>query len=834
MFSDLCVRLRSLLRRGTVEGELDEELGIGANTAIFSLIDAALLKMLPVRDPEQLVQLTTTNPIIGKNDAFSYPAFKELRERNQTLSGVLAFRRLSHMDVEVNGEGGLANGQAVSGDYFSVLGVNAVLGRTIGREDEGVAGQSPVAVISYTYWRERFGLDSAVIGKKVVLNNSLFTIIGVTPPEFFGLQPGERIDVSVPIPTMALVWPDFAATGMPADVLTAPFRNWLYVMARLNPGVTRQQAEVSLQPVFRRSTREAAESLSGTPVDSPAVRQAFLETTLQLDPGGRGLAALRRRFSKPLLIIMTIVTLLLFVACANVANLLLARASARQREIAARLALGASRRRLIRQLITESVLLALGGGVLGMFVAFFASRSLLILLSHSRSPISLSVEPDSTVLGFTLLVSLLTAFLFGMVPAWRAVRPELPPGSIQGARSMGQAGARSRIGKILVILQVAVSLVLMIGAGLLARSLGNLKDFYPGFNKENVLLFSISPNTIGYKETQLVPLYERMLDRFRVIPGVRSATFSVHSPLSRDFSSTTVNVEGYKPPAEQELTPSFIELVGPEYFKTIGTPVLRGRDFTAADRNGNLKVAIINEAMAHHYFGDLDPIGRRLSIPGYKGDSSWLEVVAVVNDVKFRNLREQATPMAYIPLFQSPESGVTFEIRTAMDPANAMTAVLQAVKATDGRLPVFGVKTLSEQLDDSLIEERLVASLSGMFGVLAMVLACVGLYGLMAYAVNLRIGEIGLRIALGAKRVQIAIMILRETLVLVVLGLVIGIPSALGASRLIQSELYGLKPNDPITILIASLVLTGIAAVAGYLPARRAMRIDPMVALRYE
>jgi predicted permease len=808
-------------------------LGIGANTAIFSLINAVLLKMLPVKDPEQLVQLTTRNPL-GANDSFSYPAFKELRDSRQTLDGALAFRMLDRMDVEVNGQGGLATGQVVSGDYFSVLGVNTVIGRTITPQDARVSGQGSVAVIGYDYWRGRFALDPAVVGKKVVLNNAPFTIIGVTPPEFYGLQPGERVDVSVPITTMSLVWPEFAATGGPADVLTSPFRNWLHIMARLNAGTTRVQADAGLQTVFRGAMREAAESLSGTPIDNPKVRSTFLETRLQLDPGGQGLAALRQQFSKPLLIIMAIVALLLLVACANVANLMLARANARQKEIVVRLALGADRRRLIRQLITESLVLALGSGLLAVVVASWASRSLLVLMSHSRAHIMLSVRPDGSVLGFTLLISLLTALLFGVVPAWRAVQPELSPGAIQSARNIGQAGARSRLGKMLVIVQVAVTLVLMIGAGLLAHSLANLKDFYPGFDKGNVLLFSVNPHVIGYPETQLVSLYGRLLERLGAIPGVHSVTLSVHSPLSGGFSTTFVDIEGGKATAEQNVTPPFVELVGPNYFKTIAIPILHGRDFTASDRDGSPKVAAVNETMRRRYFGDLDPIGRRISIPGYRGDSSWLEIVAVVKDSKFQNLREQTAPMVYIPLFQAPESGVTFEIRTATDPASASTAILRAVHATDGRLPAFGVETLSEQLNDSLIEERLVASLSGMFGVLAVVLASVGLYGLMAYAVSRRTNEIGLRVALGAQRGQILGMIIRETLLLVGAGLVIGVPTALGACRLISSELYGLKPGDPLTVSLAVLLMIAVALFAGYLPARRASHVDPMVALRYE
>jgi predicted permease len=809
-------------------------LGIGANTAIFSLIDAALLKMLPVADPEQLVQFKSMSPGFGLNDAFSYPAFKTFRDRNQVFSGVLAFRKLHDVDFEVDGQGGLANGQLVSGGYFSTLGVNAILGRTILPEDETVAGQSPVAVISYDYWRARFALDPAVIGRKIVLNNAPFTIVGVTQPEFFGLQPGERIDVSVPLTTITLARPDFAAAGTPYDTLKAPFRNWLYVMGRLQPGVTRERATANLQSLFAQANREAADGLNGLPFDSPAARKAMLGTKLQLDSGGQGLAALRQQFSKPLWVIMAVVGLLLLVTCANVANLQLARANARQKEIAVRLVVGAGRLRLVRQLITESTLLAFAGGTLGLLFAFLGSRFLLALLSHGSSPIHLSVRPDGTVLAFTLLVSVITALLFGMIPAWRAARLDMTPALMQNARGTGKAGSRSRAAKALVILQVSISLVLLIGAGLLARSLENLKDFNPGFNKDNVLLFSMNPLMTGYSEDGLVPLYERILDRFKAIPGVRSASFSVHGPLSPNFSSTSVKVQGFQPRPGQELVPTGIELVGPEYFKTLETPVLRGRDFTSADRKGAPKVAIVNETMARYYFGDSDPIGRQLSIPGYRGDPSWLQIIALVKDTKVHDLREQATPAVFVPLLQAPESGVTFELRTALNPAMVETAALDAVKATDSRLPLFDVKTLGNQLDDSLVEERLLASLSSMFGALALLLACVGLYGLMAYTVNRRTGEIGIRMALGAERGQIARMVLRETLLLVSSGLAIGIPAAIAASRLISSQLFGLRPNDPFTILAACVVMSAVTVLASYLPARRAASVDPMRALRSE
>jgi predicted permease len=578
---------------------------------------------------------------------------------------------------------------------------------------------------------------------------------------------------------------------------------------------------------------EAAAGLSGLAFDSPAMRRSYLASTLQLDSAGQGLAALRQQFSKPLWILMGIVGLLLLVTCANVANILLAHANARQKEIAVRLAVGAGRRRLIRQLLTESVLLALSGGALGLLLAFWSARSLLMLASHSGSPIYLRVQPDATVLGFTLLVSLFTVLLFAVVPAWRATR--LNPGSalVEGVRSSGGTAARSGLGKTLIVFQVAVSLVLLIGAGLLTRSLKNLKNFYPGFNKENVLLFSTHSMTVGYNDARSALLYKRLLDQIGAIPGVRSATFSFFSPLS-PHGSTLPRIEEITPQSGKEMKPVGINEVGPNYFKTLETPVLSGRDFTDADQAGTLKVTIINKAMAREYFGDLNPIGRHLSVPDWSGDRSWFEIVGVVQQASIRSLREETTPMVYFPLFQSPEGAATFEVRTAVSPLSVSDAIQRAIKETDSRLPVFDVKTLGEQVDDSLVQERLVASLSSLFGVLALLLAGVGLYGLMSYAVNRRTPEIGIRMALGARREQIAGMILRETLQLVLIGLVIGTPAAIAAARFIKSELYGLKSDDPITLLIAISIMAGIAVLAAYFPGRRASRVDPMVALRCE
>jgi predicted permease len=805
-------------------------LGIGANTAVFSLINAVLLKMLPVKDPEQLVQISKIQPLYGQNNGFSYPEVERFQREPQTFSGLFAFADLGAVNVEVNGHGEIANGQVVSNNYFSTLGVSAIRGRTIEPvDDQG----SAVAVISYKYWRERLAGDPAVVGTKIVVNNYPFTIIGVTPPEFFGLQPGQPVDISVPLKMIAPLRPEYAMTGTPYYVLTWPTRPAFLIMGRLQPGVTAITAAARMEPLFREAMNDEAMGLEGTPLDSPLRRKNHREARLQLTAGGQGLAALRKQFSKPLWILMGAVGLLLLIACANVATLLLARAQFRQHEMAARLVLGARRLRLMQQLITESVVLALAGGVLGIVLAFWASRSLMALMKHMGTPIVLSVRPDLRVLGFTLAISVLTAILFGLIPAWRLVRTDMPLApNVYGA---GKSAGRCHTTKALIALQVAASLVLMVGAGLLVRSLENLKNFYPGFRTDHVLLFDVNARLLGYTVAQTNALYRSLIDQIDALPGIRRTSFSMDPPFSGGWGGTAPTIEGYQPPSGSAPLISGINTLGPHYFEALETPVLLGRDFTGEDGANAPKVAIINKHMAHDIFGGTSPIGRRLSVPTFAGDKSWYSIVGVVADARSEDLREAVRPMIYVPTEQTVvPAGVTFEVRTARDASAEAPTVLHAVAQVDGRLSVSGMKTLNDQMDDSLVQERLVASLAGLFGILAVLLAAIGLYGVMAYTVSRKTNEIGIRMALGSGRIQIAGMILREALLMVLTGLALGIPAAMATARLMRSQLYGLGPYDPMTVLFAAGVMTVVAVLACYPPATRAMRIDPMAALRYE
>jgi predicted permease len=514
-----------------------------------------------------------------------------------------------------------------------------------------------------------------------------------------------------------------------------------------------------------------------------------------------------------------------------VANLLLARANTREKEMAVRLAVGSGKGRLMRQLIVESLLLALLGGALGVGLAFWGSRSLLALMAQGRNPVTLSVHPNLIILAFALGVSLLTAVVFSVLPSWRATDVDPARGLAQRTRAAG-ARERHRLGRAIVVLQVAVSLILAVGAGLLARSLSNLRDFYPGFNRDKVLLFHVDPPIVGIRD--VVPLYQQLLARIEQLPGIRTVSLSVHEPLSTNVSDTSLKVQGAAADMADDMTPVDIEPIGPDYFRTMETSVLGGREFTHSDRAGAPKVAIINQSTARHFFGTANPIGRFVSIPGYRADTSWLQIVGEVHDIKVHDLRETPTLMLYVPMWQAPEGGATFEVRTAMEAATGASAVLAAVKSVNSRLPVYAVKSLGEQLDDSLVQERLVASLSGIFGFMALLLTSIGLYGLMSYAVHRRTSEIGIRMALGAQRNRIARMIVGETMMLIAIGVALGLPAAMLGSRLIASQLFNLEPGDPLTFLAVCLILVLVAVTASYLPARRASSIEPMRALRTE
>ena len=832
LWRDLRYGLQMLRRNPgfTAAAVLSLALGIGANTAIFSLMDAVLLKMLPAKNPEQLffLERSGVRRDAKEGSGLSYAFFEQLRARREAIAGVCAFNPGSRVNVVADGQAEVAQGQLVSGGFFATLGVNALLGRMITEEDDKIPGAHPVAVISYNYWQRRFTRDPAIVGKSVAVNGHPFTIIGVTPSEFFGVTVGESPDLWAPAMMLAQLYPGDSLeqyNNYPRD----------FMLARLKPEVTEQQARA----VFNAVLQQTLAASSGSQL-SPEEQRELRRKSVALNPASRGLSSLREQFSEPLRILMAVVGLILLIACANVANLLLARATARKKEIAVRLALGASRFRLIRQLLTESMLLALIGGALGLLFALWGCGFLLALVGSGRDPVFLKLTLDLRVLGFTAVASLLAGVLFGLAPAWRATRVDLNPALKDGARG-SDAGSRLGLGKTLVVVQVALSLLLLIGAGLFARSLGKLKSLDAGLNRENVLLVSTNPMMIGYQEgRQTADLYQRMLERIRAIPGVRFASLSPQALLGAGGTNTSVVVQGRaERPEDNADSPGRTGIpwlceVGPEYFETVGMTILRGRGLTAQDGENAPRVAVINETFARYYFGGENPIGRRF---GTDPDTSGqIEIVGVVKDAKYVSLREPALRTYYVPYFQYSDRwrATTFQIRTAANPTGVIAAVRQAAREVDANLPLFNIKTLAKQVDESIAQERLIGAVSSFFGLLALLLAAVGLYGIMAYAVSQRTHEIGVRMALGAHRGAVLRMVLRQGMKLVLIGAGLGLAASLAVTRVIASQLYDVTPTDPMTFIGAPILLLIAALAACFAPARRATKVDPLVALRCE
>ncbi len=811
-------------------------LGIGANTALFSLLDAVVLKTLPVKAPEELVLfnwLSGPNRMarnvfgdVGKDPAtglmtstsFSYHTFEQWRDQHQALAEVFAFTPRG-LSVRADGEAEFVSAQLVSGGYYAGLGVQPILGRTITVEDDQAAS-SPVAVITHRYWQRRFDLDPAVVGKTIQVDSVPCTIIGVTPPGFHGaLHIGESPDVSIPLAMEPQLRPENSQ-------LNRPWVWWLRVMGRLKPGVSAEQARAGLEVTFQHSAEEgwmaapAQNQPNGEPRDVPR---------LKATDGSQGLTRMREKHAQSLRILMGGVGLVLLIACANVANLLLARAETRRKEMATRLAVGAGRSRLIRQLLTESLLLAGMGGVLGAFLAYWGKDLLLALQPWGGSQLALDLKLDFRVLGFTTAVSLLTGLLFGLAPAFRATRIDLAPILKESARN-SSSGARSPLSKALVTAQVALSLVLLIGAGLFARTLHNLQTLEVGFNRENLLTFGLDPARNRYPSAQIAPLFQRLLERLEAIPGVRSATLSQNPILAGSRNDAPVFVQGQPPDQDRRAA---VNDVAANFLDTLEIPILRGRGLTGQDDERAPKVAVINEALARKYFANEDPIGRRFGVDDPE-TSGQMEIVGIARDAKYFELRGEMPPTVYRPYFQDTAGSAYFTVRTTGDPVVMIAMIRQAVREVDGSLPLGDLRTLRQQVEGSWQQERFFAGLSGFFGLLALLLAAIGLYGVMAYGVACRTKEIGVRLALGAQRWDVIRLVIRESLVLVTLGIGIGLATALALTRLIANWLFGLTPNDPVTMAVATVLLVAVAAVAGYLPARRAARIDPLVALRSE
>lgn len=832
--TDLRYGLRLLAKTPgfTTVAMLSLALGIGANTAIFTLIDAVRLRMLPVKNPQELVSLNITEPSDGRfsrwtdgnsETAFPYPAFQQMRARNQALSSLFAFKTLPQLNIQVNGGADLVRGQLVTPDYFRSLGVRMILGREFA-EDDDHAGAEPVAIISHAYWQRGFGGDPFIVGRRIAINSVTFTIVGVTMPEFFGLQPGAALDVSMPFAVQPQLLPNFAEPGV--SIFTAADHWWIEIMGRLKPGITEEQAHANLDVIFRQWVMEG---IPPAKLDNTRALPA-----LQIVAGGRGLNGLRNQFSKPLFILLAVVGVVLLIACANVANLLLARATARQKEIGVRLSMGATRARLVRQLLAESLLLASLGGLAGLAFAYWGSSVLMAMMQRGNHSIMLDVHPDMRVLAFTAAACLFTGLLFGLAPALRAARVDLAPALKQSASNLGSGRQRMRLTRSLVVSQIALSLVLLFGAGLFVRTLVNLETQNVGFARENLLLFGIAPREAGYKGARYANLCREIQTRVAALPGVKSATSSLHLLLSGSSRGQSITVTGYAPAPKENMSVQVLP-VGTDFLSTMGITLLQGRDLTAHDDESAPKVGLINETMARKYWAGRNPLGQH-----FKMGKLDLEVVGVVQDAKYNSLRRETAPVVYHPYVQDMDSmpHMHFEVRTAGDARALIPAVRQTVRAIDSRLPLFDVLTQTQQIDELLLQERLFAKLTGFFAALASILVCVGLYGIMSYAVARRTSEIGIRMALGAQRGNILGMVLREVLLLVGIGVALGIAGSFATARLAEATmsglLFGLKIDDVSVIAFAAVALAAVAAMAGWMPARRASCVDPMVALRYE
>src|SRR3989441_2635935 len=856
IFNDIRYAIRSLLKRPgfTTVAVITLALGIGANTALFSVLDTVLLKKLPVTDPDRLVLFNSVsnaqftpgshtgtnrrNPQTGltTRSSFPYQTFVRLREQRGECSDIAAFGSLA-LNVNAGGLAEVAMAQAVSGNYYQVLAVPAFLGRTITDADDSLAA-SPVAVLSHRYWQKRFGGNREVIGKQINLNNVAFTIAGVAPPGFEGaMDLGTSMDVAIP-----MGW-ETQVSGDRSEFMGAGGW-WLRIMGRLKPGATIEQAQASLDLAFQQSALDHRE-------DRQIQRRARGQQPIsQLDPkdyphlaaisGSRGEMSGRRFFAKPLRLLLGVVAVVLLISCANVANLLLVRASSRQKEIAVRLAMGASRWRLIRQLLTESVLLSMLGGGLGVLTALWIKDSLLGVSEWAgREMISLNPRLDLRVLAFTFGLSFLTGIVFGVVPALRATRLDLTPALKDSGRS-SSFSSRSLLSKSLVVAQVSLSLLLLIGAGLLVRTLINLQRVETGFNERNLLLFTADPSLLGYKDDRLRALYLQMFEHIEAVPGVRSVTFSRLPLLSHASSNGTFDRPGAKAAPDGTVASTgevYFHNVRENFFATMEIPLLLGRTFTAQDDLHAPKVVVVNQTFAREYFPEENPIGKRFSFDIAKPDP--IEIIGLVKDAKYTSQREETPATMYRSWLQTPGAtdSMTFEVRTTRDPKAFVATIRQAVREVEANLPLDNIKTQIEQADETLSMERLFAKLMSLFGVLAQQLASIGLYGVMAYSVLRRTQEIGIRMALGADRARVLKMILRQGMALTLIGVALGVAGAFGLTKYFErlaSMLFGGKPRGPLTFCVAVTLLTIVALVACFVPARRATKVNPVEALRYE
>ena len=830
LFKDLRFGIRSLLKRPgfAAIAVLTLALGIGANTAIFSVVNATLMRPLPVVDPDRLV-FVFNGPA---GSVFSYPDYAALRDQNNVFDDLIAWGGIT-ASLNSNDQTDLVNGAIVTGNFFDTIGVRAQLGRVITADDDKIPGAHPVAVISQGLWQRRFAADPNVVGRQLLLNGNAFTVIGVLPAGFDGLQLGPVRDLYVPMMMQATMRPPRAGYSgdMNPDLLQVRSNRWLFSVGRLKPGVTPAQAQASLvliakqlEEAYPQSNRNRTVSVS-----------AFRETS---DP------ASRQQLGSVASLLMAVVGVVLLIACANVANLLLARSSARTKEIAVRLAIGATRWRIVRQLLTEGILLATLGGAAGLVLAWWATRSLSAALPPAGSlPITPQFSIDLRVLLFTLGLSLIAGIVFGLAPALRASRPALVPALKDDAAAFFERTKLLSLRNLLVVTQVGLSVVLLIAAGLFLRSLRQAQTIDPGFDAEKIVTLPLNINLLRYTRTQGREFYKQVIERVEAIPGVESASVARIPAVSGGSRVSSLMIEGRASSGNQfrsegsgaasgDAESVSSNVIGPRYFQTMGIGLMQGRDFNAQDDQDRPLVVIVNEAFVRRHFPSEDPLGKRLSFGGAEGP--WREIVGVVRTSKYFSLGESPTPVAYVPLLQNHETGVTLHVRTAVEPSSVAGAIRNETQALEKNLPLGTPEVMSDRVSNSLYAARMGAILLAVFGGLALLLASIGLYGVMSFAVSRRTRELGIRVALGARPGDVFKLVLGQGMTLVVAGLVLGLMAAVMVTRLLASFLYGVSTTDTLTFVAIPVLLTLVALLACYLPARRATKVEPLVALRYE
>jgi len=852
MLKDLRHAVRVLLRaKGwTTVVILSLALGIGANTAIFSGVNALLLTEIPVKDPDTLVRLRyggrndmvtsssdygfTAKGPDGQNvrTTFSYPMYKQFLADNQTMSSMIAFAPFGRITAVIDGQAEIATSFISTGNYYQTLGVGARLGRTIVPEDDTPTAP-PVVVISSKYWHTRFSTDPAVLGKTIRVNNVVVTIVGVLPPDFTGVQQpvAEPPDIALPLaldPQLDTSLPPPSGPP-PPQRLAQPTYWWLQVMGRLKPGATAAQVKGNLESVFKNTARAGLDAyLKGLPESGRNTvmnRNRTEVPYLIVDSAKHGVYDVSTTDKRSASILTTVVGLVLLIVCANVANLLLSRATTRQKELSVRLSLGATRARLVRQLLTESLLLAFIGGALGIVVAYWGKLLL-------PPPVNQATFIDWRVMAFVIGITALTGIVFGIAPALRATAVNVNETLKQSGRSV--AGSRSVLGKSLLVVQVALSLMLLVGAGLFLRTLHNLRQVEIGFNPQNLLLFRINPGLARFDEKRQIALYNQLLDRIGSVPGVKAVALSNPALLSGSVNGTSIFVRGrVYPTGQRDLNNNINRLVtSPNFFEMMEIPILLGRGFTPRDSETAPKVVVINEAAAKKYFPNENPIGQRFGSSVETTDQ--LEVVGVLRDAKYNSIRDEAPPTMYVPYFQARAGSAVIEVRTYGEPVSVTSGVREAVRQIEPNLPMMDVSTQLEQVERRFAQEKIFAQAYTLFGGLALLVASIGLFGLMSYAVSRRTNEIGIRMALGAQRAHVLRQVLIESMILVAIGVAIGVAGALGTGRFLTTLLFGLAPTDAMTITAATALMILVSALAGFLPARRASRVDPMVALRYD